>query len=197
MNERRKLLSKDNPFDPITGRGIIDGYEAVDLGLPSGTLWATCNVGANTQADLGNYYQYGLGSEPYNFSNPEYTGTENPLDSSKDTARQVWGSQWHMPTETQFNELLDNTDLRAGGIDESSGWFFTSKTDNSKYVYFPHAGYWDESGDLRQVWQIGYYWSSNPAWEHGANALTIGFGYEVRGFYRNYGFPVRPVHDAI
>jgi len=68
--------------------------------LPSGTLWATMNVGASSESEYGNYYQYGKGADDYSItsSQPSYSGTEIPLDLSVDTARQVWGGDWHMPT---------------------------------------------------------------------------------------------------
>lgn len=86
-----------------------NGHEYVDLGLPSGTLWATMNVGANSVTDYGNYYMYGMGSKIYDSTDTLYSGTEDPLDLSKDTARVVWGGGWHMPTKTQMQELTANT----------------------------------------------------------------------------------------
>ena len=62
------------------------GHDYVDLGLPSGTLWATVNVGATTETDYGNCYMYGKGTTTYNSSDSAYTGTEDPLSSSVDTA---------------------------------------------------------------------------------------------------------------
>lgn len=72
MNERRKLLIEED----TTGRSIIDGYEAVDLGLPSGTLWATMNVGATSETDYGNYYKYGNGATAGATDTTYYTGVE-------------------------------------------------------------------------------------------------------------------------
>lgn len=77
-----------------------NGHAYVDLGLPSGTLWATMNVGASSETGSGDYYMYGKGSSIYNSSDTTYAGTENPLSLSVDTARQVWGGDWHTPTST-------------------------------------------------------------------------------------------------
>ena len=87
-----------------------NGHEYVDLGLPSGTKWATMNVGASSETDYGNYYQYGKGASQYATTSGDsnYSGTEDPLDSSVDTAVQVWGGQWHMPTKAQIKELIDS-----------------------------------------------------------------------------------------
>ena len=87
----------------------VAGYEYVDLGLPSGILWATMNVGASSETDYGNYYMYGMGSKTYDSTDTPYAGTEDPLDSSVDTVAQVWGGSWHMPTRAQMQELTANT----------------------------------------------------------------------------------------
>ena len=93
-----------NPYvDPY------NGHQYVDLGLPSGTKWATMNVGALSETDYGNHYMYGMGSKTYDSTDTPYAGTENPLASSADTAAQVWGGSWHMPTRAQMQELTANT----------------------------------------------------------------------------------------
>ena len=104
-NFRRTLLTTSSGgIDPTTGRGMIGNYEVVDLGLPNGLLFATCNVGANTETSYGDYYKYGYGSLKYETEpdNKYYQGTENPLASSADTATQVMGEGWKMPT---YDEL--------------------------------------------------------------------------------------------
>ena len=88
-----------------------NGHAYVDLGLPSGTLWATMNVGASSETDYGNYYQYGKGAAQYAATSGQssYSGTESPLATTADTAAQEWGGSWHMPTRTQMQELIANT----------------------------------------------------------------------------------------
>lgn len=95
-------------------------HEYVDLGLPSGTLWATCNVGAENPEDAGDYFAWGE-TEPkdtYLWSNYKYgkysvmlkyndTDSLTSLEESDDVAYQKWGSDWCMPTQTQFQELKD------------------------------------------------------------------------------------------
>ena len=85
---RRNLLTSSGG----NGRKMIGNYEVVDLGLPSGLLWATCNIGANNELSYGNYYMYGKGAQTYDSSDSAYEGTEKPLASSADTATQVMGS---------------------------------------------------------------------------------------------------------
>lgn len=124
-----------------SGNPKCNGREYVDLGLPSGTLWATMNVGANSETDYGNYYMYGMGSKTYDSTDTSYTGTEDPLAASADTAAQEWGGDWHMPTEAQMEELIANTtyqfvtDYEGSGI---NGGLFTAQNGNS--IFFPAAG---------------------------------------------------------
>lgn len=120
-----------------------NGHEFVDLGLPSGTKWATMNVGANTETDYGNWYKYGLGASTYDNSQADYTGTEDPLPLSLDTARQVWGGSWHMPTRDQLDELTANTtytwETNFNGV---KGGKFTAS--NGNYIFIPPAGLWKD-----------------------------------------------------
>lgn len=141
-------------------------YEYVDLGLPSGTLWAKWNVGATSETEYGNYYRYGRGAATYKETSGDsrYSGTENPLAASADTAAQVWGGSWHMPTKAQFSELMRNTNYEWTTIDGVNGGKFTAT--NGNYVFFPATGnfnndyYYDEG-------ITGYYWTSTYNNEEG------------------------------
>lgn len=170
-----------------------NGHEYVDLGLPSGTLWATMNVGATSPTEYGNYYMYGMGSKTFDSTDTPYDGTENPLDLSKDTARQTWGGDWHMPTKTQMEELVANTNNEWTTVNNVNGYKFTSKTDSSKYIFLPAAGDWGY-GSQYDVGSRGYYWSSTPRDSSRANDLYFlsGDG-SVSDYYRRYGYSVRPV----
>ena len=126
-----------------------NGHEYVDLGLPSGTLWAKCNVGAESETDAGNLYAYGGGSTTYNNTHPSgYNGDENPLDLSVDTARQVMGGSWRMPTKEQIEELIANTTVTK----EGNNYIFTSNNDISKYIVVPvkYGSTWEF---IRAEWQ--------------------------------------------
>ena len=177
-----------NPYvDPYAGHAYVD------LGLPSGTKWATMNVGASSPTDYGNYYKYGLGAEQYDKTQANYTGTENPLDSSVDTATQVWGGSWHMPTKTQFEELTANTTYEWTSIDGVYGGKFTAT--NGNYIFLPAAGFWDK-GSQRNVGSLGYCWSSAPNPNNSGNAYYLLFDSGSKYMYNNYrryGLSVRPV----
>jgi len=180
-----------NPYVPP----IIDGHEYVDLGLPSGTKWATMNVGASSETDYGNYYQYGKGDAQYAATSGDsnYGGTEDPLDSFVDTAVQVWGGSWHMPTRTQMQELAANTTYELTTINGVNGGKFTAT--NGNYVFFPAAGFWS-LGSQYGVGNGGSYWGSSPNGSGLAYYLFFDYGGKGVGYNdRKYGYSVRPVVD--
>lgn len=99
--------------------------ECVDLGLPSGTLWATCNIGAESPEDFGDYYTWGEieTKEDYNWDTMKcyankngkntysvYNESDNltTLKPSDDAATAIWGDKYHMPTKEEWEELIDN-----------------------------------------------------------------------------------------
>ena len=142
-----------------------NGHDYVDLGLPSGTLWANINVGALSETGYGNYYQFGKGADPYEITNGtiDYEGTEPVLDLSVDTARQVWGGDWTMATAGQFGELLEYTthyyvqDFNNSGI---SGEVFISTSDDTKYIFLPGGNYWtsnSKADDDSVIFQVDSY----------------------------------------
>ena len=173
-----------------------NGHDYVDLGLPSGTKWATMNVGASSETDYGNYYQYGKGAAQYAATSGDsnYSGTEDPLDSSVDTASQVWGGSWHMPTRAQMQELTANTtyqwvtNYKGSGI---NGGTFTAT--NGAVLFLPAAGRW-YSGSQDDVGNSGYYWGSSPNGGYSAYRLFFYRGYkDAYGYDRKYGCSVRGV----
>ena len=189
----------------------------VDLGLPSGLLWATCNVGADNPEDYGDYfawgetqpkdtynwstYQYCMGSNTTmtkycNNSSIGYNGFTDNLTTllpEDDAATANWGSDWRMPTKEEWQELLDNTTHAWTTQNGVNGRLFTASNGNS--LFLPAAGI---SG-LHYAGSYGYYWSSS---------LYTGTPYDAWGFYfysgyyylsnlnRAYGESVRPVRSA-
>ena len=192
-------LAKDAPttvhYHPYVAPDPYNGHEYVDLGLPSGTKWAKMNVGAASETAYGNYYQYGKGSAQYaaTSGDPTYEGTENPLATSADTAAQVMGGQWHIPTSTQYEELTANTTIEwttSGGI---NGYKFTAT--NGNYVFFPAAGWWS-SDNQYDVSSNGRYWSSSSYANTHAYDLEFNSGgvyVDFSAFNRQDGYSVRGV----
>ena len=197
-------------------------YEYVDLGLPSGLKWAKCNVGAKKETDYGYYFQWGDivdksnvdcswasykhckdfydNLTKYNTSTNYGVNPDNKttLDTVDDAARANMGGDWRMPTLTEIQELLDNTDkewikdYNGTGV---NGRKFTSKTDTSKYIFFPAAGL--RSGSLS--FYQGYLcdvWSSSVNILDPFNAWDLDFSsgnFLVAYMSRDYGLSVRGV----
>ena len=148
------------------------------------------NVGASSATAYGNYYKYGKGTSTYNNSQADYTGTENPLSMSVDTARQAWGGQWHMPTSAQCQELVSEctwTWTTSGG---TNGYKVAK---GNKSIFLPAAGYW-LNGRQSNVGSFGCYWSSTPSGSSHAYFLNFNSGgRNVSNSSRYCGFSVRPV----
>lgn len=190
VDELKENLTFTETTDPA------NGHEYVDLGLPSGTKWATMNVGASSATDYGNYYMYGMGSKTYDSTDTPYSGTEDPLALSADTAAQEWGGDWHMPTSAQMQELIANTtyqwvtNYKGSGI---NGGTFTAT--NGAVLFIPVAGRW-YGGRQDSVGDYGCCWGSSP---NGSNdAYYLGFSYGGKGVgynRREYGYSVRGVLD--
>ena len=180
-----------------TVSGQVEGHDYVDLGLPSGTKWATCNVGASKPTEYGDYFAWGetKPKEVYSWStykwckgsddsmtkycNKSKYGTvdnKKVLDAEDDAATANWGSAWRMPTREEIEELLDGCswewveDFSGSGVNGRLG---TSKS-NGATIFLPAAGYRNDS-DLSIVGLSGYYWSSSLLEDYPDNAGYLGF----------------------
>jgi hypothetical protein len=148
------------------------------------------NVGASSPTDYGNYYKYGSGATAGAPNSTYYSGTENPLDSSVDTAVQVWGGQWHMPTQTQYQELLNECTWTWETSDGINGYTVSK---NGKSIFLPAAGYVNNGNPYNVGW-YGRYWSSTPNSDSRVYGLFFGSGGKnVGNDLRGCGFSVRPV----
>ena len=160
-------------------------FEYVDLGLPSGLKWAKCNVGATSETAYGDYFMWGSTTPnndipcdwehaPFNNGSSDYDETyfnsvkdtvcpNGVLAKEYDTASQIMGGDWRMPTKAEIQELIDYTtnewveDFNGTGV---SGYKFTSYTDTSKYIFIPAAGYHGDSS-LFGLLDEGDVWSSS------------------------------------
>ncbi len=193
-----------------------NGYGYVDLGLPSKTLWATCNVGASKPSDYGLYFQWGSvrgftkgqigGDKAFNWADykfsidgsssnfSKYTTEGATLELADDAANANMGGSWHMPTPEQIQELINETDNTWTEQDYVKGRLFTSKKDG-KSIFIPAAGYaW--VGSLYNSGGYGYVWSSMLSTGNVRYGQLLGFNsdYAYLGYnYRYYGFSVRGV----
>ena len=191
----------------------------VDLGLPSGLLWATCNVGADSPEEYGDYFAWGetQPKDTYDWSNYQYcNGSDNTLtkycnDSDygysgftdnlttllpeDDVATANWGSEWRMPTKEEWQELYQNTTHTWTTQDGVNGRLFTASNGNS--IFLPAAGY-RSVDELYEADHFSYYWSSsigtnpNGAWYFDFDSVYYG----VNCNYRDAGQSVRAVRSG-
>lgn len=172
---------------------IIKEPEWVDLGLPSGTLWRKYNIGATKETEAGNYYQYGKGSRTYQETSGEtlYQGTENPLAASADTAIQVLGSEWHMPTAAQCEELTANTTIEYN-VYVDGVKCMKRTAPNGNFLLFPPTGMYfngvKESGNSYVCWTSTFAWTSSRG-----NFAKSFYAYDMGSTRVDYGLTVRPV----
>ncbi len=138
------------------GNGVLNGHEYVDLGLPSGTKWATCNVGANTPEGYGHYFPWG--GTRFNDPNYYYTDFTTTLPSSADAATAYWGNGWRMPTKEEMEELLYYCYKKDTTLNDINGILFKSNN-NGNSIFLPFAG--SLLGDLYDAGSEGCYWSSS------------------------------------
>ena len=180
---------------PFATTGTVNGHEWVDLGLPSGLMWATCNVGSETPEGYGDYFAWGETTPKEVYNSSTYTYSDNPttLPASADAATVNWGIGWRMPTYDEMCELLDYCVVVSSELNGMNGRMFTGPNGNS--IFLPAAGYYNRSS-LRDAGSYGYYWSSSiylgdwvTAWY-----FIFGGGYGLGNSLSRYpGFSVRPV----
>ena len=200
--------SKDEPVTP-------DNHEYVDLGLPSGTLWATCNVGADTPEDNGDYFAWGetAPKEMYDMDSYKwYNAADNKLtkyctDSQygtvdyktellpeDDAAYVNWGPSWRMPTLEQQQELIDRCTWQWVQRNGVKGRLVTGPNGNT--LFFPAADYQGDSTH-NNVSSIGAYWSRTLDSGYPSGLYFLNF--DSKSVYlfdhiRSHGFTVRAVY---
>ena len=190
-----------NEVEPTAGDA--NGHEYVDLGLS--VKWATCNIGATTPEDYGNYYAWGetKPQSTYNWSTYKWCngssstftkyntsssfGTvdnKTVLDLADDAARANWGGSWRMPTDAEWQELRDNCTWTWETLNGING--FEVKGPNGNSIFLPAAGY-RGNDDLYSAGDFGHYWSSslyavNPsgAWDVNFFSDNVSGGYGSR-----------------
>ena len=197
--------------------------EFVDLGLPSGTLWATCNVGATNPEDYGDYFAWGE-TEPKDYyewvtykwvnvvkgdlyftkycfnSNEGDVDEKDQLDPEDDAAYVNWGPEWRMPTRDQIYELVENCTAEWTQLNDVNGELLTGPNGNT--LFLPAAG--NMGNKLFDAGEGGFYWGCSmwfvpPTHYFVQHGTTIHFDvewWEWNGGSRCAGFTVRPVRAS-
>ena len=202
----------DNGYETYKNEMSQFYCDGVDLGLPSGLKWATCNVGADSPEDYGNYYAWGetetapndyysgLDCSTYGLSFSQlqsqgYIDSEGNLTPSHDAATANWGGDWRMPTCDEMKELNNNCTWAWTTQNGVNGYKVTGPNGNS--IFLPAAGY-RYGSSLYYAGEYGVYWSSTP-YEYGSNfAWYLRFdssGQYMYDSYRGSGLSVRPVTE--
>lgn len=184
--------------------GSTEEHEYVDLGLPSGTLWATCNVGADKPESYGSYFAWGE-----THTKGEYT-EENSLTLDKeipdisgnpqyDAARCLWGGNWRIPTKEECEELVNNCTIQYTIKNQIVQLQAIGPNGNS--IIIPCKEWYDPRGFIEAY--MSTYWSSSPgttlsnAWVWSSHYVQEeNYGHLIVGPFpdmRYYDCLIRPV----
>ena len=214
-NVAKKTPSKSTAKKPAAKKAVRSSKGVpVDLGLPSGTLWADRNIGANSPEGYGDYFAWGE-THPksvYDWSTYKYckgtkeTMTKYCTDSSygtvdnktvlepaDDAATANWGNSWRMPTHEEQVELNEKCKWTWTTRNSVKGYKVTGP--NGKSIFLPAAGFRDDSSVL-YVGSCGFYWSASLGESLPCNAwhMTFVSNYRYRYYYsRSDGYSVRAV----
>ena len=194
---------------------VYNDHEYVDLGLPSGTKWATCNVGASSPEEYGDYYAWGETETKSYYAwstyklckgssstmtkyctDSDYGTVDNKtvLDTEDDVAHVKWGGDWRMPTDAEMAELREKCTWTWTTQNGKYGYKVTSKS-NGNNIFLPAAGY-RLSSSLFDAGTYGYYWSASLDESYPIIAWYVYFyssDIDRNGSYRGFGRSVRPV----
>ena len=218
------FYGEDVSFTTLESGGIHNDPEYVDLGLPSGTLWATFNVGANYPEEPGDNFAWGETSikDHYAWDNYKFgqynkltkycTDTEcgennfidylSVLQPEDDAATVNWGNGWSTPTLGQWREMVNNTTNEWTTVNGMGGRRFTGKNGNS--IFLPAVGRSYYTNIANTVGSEAYYWTKILGEGDPHFALEFAFDKEycfhgssyAEGDMRYMGFAIRPVHTA-
>lgn len=198
-------VGEDVEDEPVTPPAT--DAKAVDLGLS--VKWASCNVGASSPEEYGDYFAWGetITKSSYTESNSVTYGlslselesrgiidTNGNLTAAYDGATANWGGSWRMPTLDEMKELHDNCTWEWTTQNGVYGRKVTGP--NGNFIFLPAAGYGNGTS-LYYAGSDGGYWSATPG-SGSYYACCLGFGsdyYDWDSSYRYRGFAVRPVSE--
>ena len=178
----------------------------IDLGLPSGTLWSCCNVGATLPRLSGHPFAWGETEIKDKYDETTYIHCDDQdlnkchdlgdsiIGTEYDVAHVQWGGSWQMPSYTQADELIKNCESEWTQIDGVNGLKFTGR--NGSSIFFPASGYINIYGYYTNG-EGGWYWTGNCLPRDIKYAIIMTFknsgSIQLGGYYRERGLFVRPV----
>ena len=157
--------------------------QAINLGLPSGTRWASCNIGSSKPEEHGDHFAWAELKVKDNYDWDTYVHYDSKKNgysnlgscisgSKYDAAHEIWGDKWRMPTLEQIKELLDCCIFEWTALNGVNGGKFTGPNGNS--IFLPAAGY-RFSNDMEEVGEGGAYWSGALSPYSNCNACHLEF----------------------
>lgn len=197
-----------NPNDSNTSQPIELIGEAVDLGLPSGNLWSSCNIGAKSVKEYGYYYAWGETDTKQEYSLVSYIHYDNQWqnyinignnisESSYDIVSIIWGNGWHMPNEADFLELIEHCNWEWIKY-ENSVWGYKIEGKNGNKIFLPATGYYQDS-ELIGIENQGCYWSSSLSNYKSSEAISLCINstdFRINSISRFCGLAIRPVKSV-
>lgn len=187
-----------------------DYHDYVDLGLPSGLLWATCNIGADSPVDKGEFYHWGGVksieiTKGYDATIPYYNSKDNSfekynhkdnlttLEPNDDAGSVLWGGRWRMPTKDEIEELFKNTEMSL----ENNCALLVGK--NDKKLYIPISGFCNGNNYYDSDTVVAFWSSTIDVNSDGfCNPYEMSYFYEspkITIGYRGLTMPIRCVMD--
>lgn len=176
--------------------GKYNWHDFVDLGLPSRTLWATCNVGAEAPNQPGLYFAWGSTVA----DTKEYKNVYSipRLDPQHDAATVHWGGTWRTPTKREADELIESCRFIPAKYNESEGVMIIGPNQNT--LFLPKTGS-IYNGDKKPFLCDNFEcWISEEKSDSEGNAIAYylnvrydGEACDDRDIYKNHRIPVRPV----
>ena len=164
--------------------GVHNGHEWIDLGLS--VKWATCNIGASTPWEYGDFFAWGEVKSKTFFSEDNYSESNliGDIDgSSYDAAHVIWGGAWRLPKSEEFEELIEKCNFKWSSFHNKNGWTVTGP--NGKKIFFPAAGYAREKlSQNSDNW--GSYLSSST--DENDDSKIYDFEFNGSGYGKGYGF---------
>lgn len=213
-HHKQAIDNRSYPTQISQPNGFENKHGYVDLGLSSGTLWATCNIGANLPTDYGDYFawaeikpkksytrdncstyeMYYADGINENIKTDTVRATIRVIGNPRyDASAAMWGGNWTLPSAYDFAELNKECSWVYRTTNGHKGYIVTGANGNS--IFLPAGGYIEDT-NKSQVDMGGYYWTGDY-WDQYERSTSFNFTDTfhdgVIWSYRNKGKTIRPI----